>query len=265
MSKFCSNCGEKVDDNSKICPNCGNIVKDKNNPNTKQSKESNTNNNTNFINSFLSNPKLIILIIIIVALIGIFSFAGNIFNNDLVDVTSIEMSVSYTDTPFGGAVESANAQKIEEAENLQYLKENNPQQYKLELEQSGMTEDEWTKYLNKSSTNHKDYQIGTAVTKFSLMPKETITRVTGLRLTNVEVSFDNGGTENWGNFTFNADETYLQDTNYKFSITKTLGEKGENIEKYYKISHIKADIVINTTDEKNLVIGHINEDVAPIH
>ena len=37
----------------------------------------------------------------------------------------------------------------------------------------------------------------------------------------------------------------------------------DNIAAYFKTNHIKADIVINTTDETNKVIGHIDHDVVP--
>ena len=50
---------------------------------------------------------------------------------------------------------------------------------------------------------------------------------------------------------------------YDFQISKTLKDTGENIDEYYAINHIKADIVINTTDETNKVIGHIDEDIVP--
>lgn len=264
---FCSKCGSKLDDDSQFCSNCGNKIETENTGNTGNTEKSNQKtsiDSSKFINILLSNHKLIILGIAIIALICIIPFSG-VFGNDMVDVTSISMSVSYSDTPFGGAVESANVAKQDYAQKLQYLKQNNPEQYKLELQLSGMTEDEWPKYLNAGSINHRDSQVGKAITKFSLMPKETITRVTGLKLANVEVSLDGGKTENWGTFTFETKDAYIKDMNYDFSISKILGEKGENIDEYYKITHIKGDIVINTTEKTNLVIGHLNEDVKPTH
>lgn len=220
---FCPNCGNKIDNDSEFCSNCGEKIKNQ----SQQPKDNtNTNTNNNFINNILSNPKLIILpIIVIVLLISICSLTG-VFNNDIVDVTSIEMSVGYYDTPFGGAIESA-------------------------------------KY--PSNTNHQDYQVGSAITKFSFMPKETITRVTGLVVTNIEVTLKNGQTEKWGNAEFNPNDKYFKDTNYDFKITHQLKGMGKNIDEYYSISHIKADIVMNTTDKQNVVIGHINEDITPSH
>ena len=143
------------------------------------------------------------------------------------------------------------------------MKKTNPGQYQLELEMSGMTEDEINKYANSSDKSHKEYQVMTAVTKFSLMPKETINRVTGLKLENVEVFFENGDKENWGSFKFNPKNTYLQDKNYNLQISKTLKNTGKTLDDYCTIKHIKADIVMNTTDETNKVIGHIDNDITP--
>lgn len=257
--KFCQNCGVKLEDDADYCPNCGNHIK----ANDVDGESQNTISNNGFkFDKVLNNSKLIILaIVIVIALVGVFSLMGVLFSNDIVDVTSIEMSVGYSDTPFGGAVESSIAAKIDEAQELLYLKEHNPNQYKLEMDMGGMSEAEMYKYANYTMKDHTAYQAVVSVVKFSLMPRETINRVTGISLKNIEVSFDGGGSENWGSFKFDPKTSYLKDNNYKFSITKTLEDK--SIEEYYKINHIKADIVINTTDEKNKVVGHINQDITP--
>lgn len=263
--RFCRNCGSKLDDDSDFCSNCGTKVNKTVNTESQQTTNNAPKTSSSIINRVMARPKLIMLaIIVIIALVGITSLGG-VFSNDIVDVTSIEMSVSYSDTPFGGAVESSIAGKQDEAQRLLLINETNPEQYKQELQFSGMTEEEVIKYGSSSGTNHTDYQVGMAVTKFSLMPRETITRVTGLAVTNIEVSLENGETENWGTYTFNPKDLYLQDTNYKFTISKTLEDSDKSIEDYYTISHIKADIVMNTTDETNVVIGHINEDIIPTH
>ena len=263
-SNLCQKCGSKLDEDSTFCSNCGENVKNTINTKSQKSKN-NTKVLNNNINKILANPKLIALPIILIVVLICISSLGGVFNNDIVDVTSIEMSVSYSDTPFGGAVESAITMEQENMERLQYLRESNPSQYQLELQTSGITDEEVKNYVSSPSTNHQDYQVGQAVTKFSLMPKETITRVTGLVVANVEVTLENGKTENWGNYKFKPKDMYLQDTNYKFSMTRTLKNTGENIEEYYSISHIKADIIMNTTDRQNVVIGHINKDITPSH
>ena len=37
----------------------------------------------------------------------------------------------------------------------------------------------------------------------------------------------------------------------------------DNIDAYFKTNHIKANIVINTTEDINKLIGHIDQDVVP--
>ena len=138
------------------------------------------------------------------------------------------MNVGYYDTPFGGALASAAA---ENGENIDY----------------------------------SDYQVIDAITKFSFMPKELINRVVDFRVTNVEVTFENGENENWGEFIYEPDTVYYPDEKYDFKFTKTLDDTNKSIEDYYSISHISADIVINTTDETDKVIGHIDKDITPVH
>lgn len=259
--KFCTKCGNKLDEDSAFCSNCGNKLNVSSEKG--QEKFNISKNYPNFINSIISNPLIILMIIAIIVVLGVSSFGG-MSNNDIVDVTSITMSVGYSDTPFGGAIESANAMEQDKMERLKYLKDADPGQYELETSMNGLTDEEIENYEPSSST-HRDYQVGDALIKFSLMPRETITRMTSLSVSNIEVVFENGETENWGSYKFNPNDYYLQDNNYRFSITHTLGKTGENIDKYYSISHIKADIVMNTTDKTNVVIGHINEDITPEH
>ncbi len=214
--KFCPNCGNKLDDGSDFCSNCGNKI---NNTSSNESKQ------TKFEapNSLMSKPKVIIIAIAVIIVLAAIFLIGGAFSNELVDVTSISMSMGYYDTPFGGAIASA------------------------------------------TNGNYQNYQVGSAITKFSLMPRETITRVTGLAVSNIEVDLGNGKTENWGTYTFEPKDMYIENVNYDFKITHQLGDMGEKIEDYYSISHIKADIVINTTDATNMVIGHINEDIVIQH
>ena len=217
----------------KNCPECGKPIEEDSDfcsncgKKVENDNKDMSQNNLNIFNSLLSNSKLIIFAVGIIAVIGLIIISSGLFSGDLVDVTSTSLSVGYSDTPFGGALSSAAA-------------------------------------MNGEDTNYRDYQVGTAVFKYSLMPRESITRITGMSLKNVEVSFDGGGSENWGDFYFKSYKTaYIQDLSYDFQITKTLKDTGENIDEYYAINHIKADIVINTTDETNKVIGHIDENIVP--
>ena len=57
-----------------------------------------------------------------------------------------------------------------------------------------------------------------------------------------------------------------EDGEYSFSmgyVVNLYDNADDNIDAYFKTTHIKADIVINTTDETNKVIGHIDSDVVP--
>lgn len=207
--KFCPTCGSKVDDNLDFCSNCGSkLNKKNNNSNAKVNTQPHQtkNNISNKSHNSSTIKKLAILVIIVIIAIIAVSSLGGIFNNDIVDVTSIEMTIGTYDTPFGKEQDSA-------------------------------------------------------LVSYSLMPRETITRMTGLVVSNVEVTLENGEKENWGSFSYTPKNKYLKDSNYKFTLSKTL----ENKEDYYTISHIRADIVMNTTDEKNVVIGHIDNDITPKH
>ena len=248
----CPNCGEDVKENSKFCNKCG------------QKLESKPIQNSN---GWLSNPVRIICVIIaviVVIIVGSVAFSG-LNNDDLVDVTSISMFVSYSDTPFGGAIESAEIADQEEIERLKYLKESNPDQYEFELQTSEFSDEEIENYDENSGTDHEDYQVLEVITKYSIMPKETISRVTAFSLENVIVTFENGDSEAWGSYIYEPDDMYFEDSNYDFQFTKTLENSNKTIEEYYTITNIKADIVINTTDEMNKVIGHLDADITPDH
>lgn len=212
------------------------------------------------------NRKLILfLVFILMAIISVTSVSAFWFwDSDIVDVTKISMKVGYTDTPFGGAIYSSHYQDQENMQRLQYLKTAQPEQYELELELSGITDEE-VENFEPTELNYRDYQVKTAVTQFSIMPKEDIARVTGLSLENVEVFFENGDKENWGSYDYEPDDFYIRDVNYDFQFTADLNNSAKTIEEYYNVTHIKADIVIDTTDESNKVIGHLDEDIVPEH
>ena len=210
------------------CPNCGADLKE----NSKFCSKCGNKIEIKTVNKNSSSNSLPILLALIVVVfllvVGFYVAGGFIGNGNLVDVTSISMDVGYYDTPFGGALSSL-------------------------------------AYENGEDVDYRDYQVLEAVTEFTLMPREDITRITSLAIENVEVTFQDGESENWGSFIYTPDEYYLQDVGYDFKFTKTLDDNGKSIEEYYLITHIKGDIVINTTDEVNKVIGHLDEDITPNH
>lgn len=214
----------------KYCPNCGNLLENNSDVCPSCGNKINGGGKVSSLigSNILYKPKLITLVILlIIVFISVIAFTSGMFGGDLVDVTYSSISIGYSDTPFGGALSSLDSENGEDVDTL-------------------------------------DYQVGNAVFKFSLMPKESITRITGVSLQNVQVFFEDGGSENWGDFVFkNYKTAYIQDMNYNFQISKNLKRTGETIDEYYKINHIKGDIVINTTNENNKIIGHIDEDIMP--
>lgn len=264
--KFCPNCGAKLDEDSIFCASCGNKVK--NNTNSK----STFSNKNDIFTKMLSKPKLIILIIIlIIALIGVSFLASNIFSNDLVDVTKVDLKIgiNYGDTPFGGAIESSIAGKKDEAQRLYYLNKTNPELYKNELPYSGMTEEDVIKYWNYSDTSSKNNGGSSffGVLYFSIIPKETISNVNELRLDNVEITYNDGQTQKLGNIIYSQYNAYMPgnqyDFKYSYDIDNSHLKGNEQLTDLLVPVHIKGDIVVNTLNEKNKVIGHIDYDVTP--
>lgn len=105
------------------------------------------------------------------------------------------------------------------------------------------------------------------IIEFSFMPTEYLERVTGIGLQNIEITYSDGQTQQAGSGVFNSHENIYnphQEYSYSMNYVVNLHSKADdNIDAYFKTSHIKADIVINTTDETNKVIGHIDNDVVP--
>ena len=105
------------------------------------------------------------------------------------------------------------------------------------------------------------------IIEFSFMPTEYLERVTGIGLQNIEITYEDGQTQQAGSGVFNGHENIYnphQEYSYSMNYVVNLHSKADdNIDAYFKTSHIKADIVVNTTDETNKVIGHIDNDVVP--
>ena len=105
------------------------------------------------------------------------------------------------------------------------------------------------------------------IIEFSFMPTVYLERVTGIGLQNIEITYSDGQTQQAGSGVFNSHENIYnphQEYSYSMNYVVNLHSKADdNIDAYFKTSHIKADIVINTTDETNKVVGHIDQDVVP--
>ena len=111
-----------------------------------------------------------------------------------------------------------------------------------------------------------------------LIPNENIEHIRSLELQNVKIKYENGTEVQLENDGFNYDTSDLD--NYYFDTLNSLDEDYDYLFTYYspvsyyndnyedsnpdapyEITHIKGDIVVNTTTEDNRVIGHLDSDI----
>ena len=122
-------------------------------------------------------------------------------------------------------------------------------------------------YANTVSGGTVDERPIKGIIKFSFMPTQYLERVTAIGLKNIEITYSDGQIQKVGSGFFNGHENvYNPHQEYSYSMNyevKLHSNAEDNIDAYFKTKHIKADIVINTTDETNKVIGHIDNDVVP--
>ena len=122
-------------------------------------------------------------------------------------------------------------------------------------------------YATTVSGGTSDNRPIKGIIKFSFMPTEYLERVISSRLQNIEMTYGDGQTQQVGSGVFDGHENiYNPHQEYSFSmgyVVNLYDNADDNIDAYFKTTHIKADIVINTTDETNKVIGHIDSDVVP--
>lgn len=122
-------------------------------------------------------------------------------------------------------------------------------------------------YANVVSSGTVDERPIKGIIEFSFMPTQYLERVTSIGLQNVEISYSDGQTQQVGPAVFNGHENiYNPHQKYSYSMNYVVNlhtKADDNIDAYFKTNHIKADIVVNTTDETNKVIGHIDNDVVP--
>lgn len=122
-------------------------------------------------------------------------------------------------------------------------------------------------YANVVSSGSVDERPIKGIIEFSFMPNEYLERVTGIGLRNIEITYSDGQTQQVGSGVFNGYENiYNPHQEYSYSMNYVVNlytNADDNIAAYFNTTHIKADIVINTTDEVNKVIGRIDNDVVP--
>lgn len=122
------------------------------------------------------------------------------------------------------------------------------------------------KYYPKPQANSQDYIM---IFDFGILPTKDINNIRSIWLHNVEVTYTDYSLK----YEHPKVEYYDDvEDNLEFKITKNF-EK-DNYYKFYckliehsvpnrdNIKHIKADIMVNTTTEDNIVIGLIDNDVT---
>lgn len=222
MANYCSNCGSKLEEGSDFCTNCGTPIKHENKQKSNPSDSVLDNNNKLGGMGMGNMIKCIVPIVIIVILLV------------------IGMSL------FGGG------DSVDVKDDI-YLSNHLPHRMHSNSQASG-------------------------VVIFSIVPKTDLTHITGIRLENVEIIYDGYDSDNYDSLSlyyennendnillsqFNTlSKDYLYTFYFKFDVTKEGLDYHQNEEAVKSIKHIKADIVIDTTTENNVVIGHINNDVA---
>lgn len=103
-------------------------------------------------------------------------------------------------------------------------------------------------------------RIGTEFA-FAFMPKEDIDRVTGLRFTNLELTYSNGTVDHIGSQSFEYENTYYASTEYSYRSPFRIPQD-DVVDAYNSISHVKGQIVAEKADGSFVVIAHVDEDVT---
>lgn len=120
----------------------------------------------------------------------------------------------------------------------------------------------WSKNLKSDMKYYMNFDM-------DFVPKKTIDHIRSFELLNIEITYGDevvkfrpAKLKYYENNDNNRDIQYgdiiFEDNYYSF----TFELKEENITKRTEINHIKGDIVINTTTQNNLVIGHLDNDVS---
>ena len=122
-------------------------------------------------------------------------------------------------------------------------------------------------YATTTSGQTSDQRPIKGTIEFSFMPTEYLDRVTGIGLQNIQITYSDGQVQNAGYGVFNSHENVYnphQEYSYNMNYVVDLySSADDNINAYFQTTHVKAEIIINTTSETNKVVGHIDSDVVP--
>lgn len=126
--------------------------------------------------------------------------------------------------------------------------------------------------------NSNSEDVASGVFKFSIVPNKDLRHITEIRLENVEIDYEGYDSDKYdsaplkykvdendnGGFkaTDALDKHYLYSFYFKFGVAKDGLNYYQNEEAVQSINHVKADIVIDTTTDSEVVIGHIDKDVS---
>lgn len=225
MANYCSNCGSKLEEGSDFCTNCGTPIKHEN---KQKSNPSNSvlDNNSNLNNKLggIDMGNMIKCIVPIVIIVILLVIGMSLFGGgDSVDVKDV------------------------------YLSNHLPHRMASNMGNNG-------------------------VFMFSIVPKTDYNHLMNIRLENVEIGYDGYDSDNYDSVSLNYENNendnillsqfnslskdYLYTFYFKFKVEKEGFSVEQNSEALKSIKHIKADIVIDTTTESNVVIGHIDSDVT---
>ena len=226
MANYCSNCGSKLEEGSDFCTNCGTPIKHGNKQKSNHPSDSVLDNNSNLNNKLggmdMGNMIKCIVPIVIIVILLV-----------------IGMSL------FGGG-DSVEVKDV-------YLSNHLPHRYASNMGNNG-------------------------VFMFSIVPKTDYNHLMNIRLENVEIGYDGYDSDNYESMPLKYDanendnggfkytdalaKNYLYSFYFNFDVAKEGLNHSQNSEALQSIKHIKADIVIDTTTESNVVIGHIDSDVT---
>ncbi|MBQ2962612.1 hypothetical protein [Methanobrevibacter sp.] len=103
--------------------------------------------------------------------------------------------------------------------------------------------------------------IYTAQIGFAFSPKEDIEDVSGIKLSNVELTYSNGTVDKIAEGAdFDCDSTLLSTHEYAFRGSLKIPQDDVE-EACNSATHIKGEIVVDQTNGTELCIGHIDQDL----
>ena len=122
---------------------------------------------------------------------------------------------------------------------------------------------------NVSANPSRDIMCNVYKINFEFVSNVNLDHIKSIKLRNVEVTFD-GKVHKYNDCVLEYDKDKANNGDFKYlnSFLKddyyifTVKLKDTKFYDSNSISHIKADIVVNTTTQDNIVIGHIDDDIS---